>query len=304
MGTNDIVYPDNLNREEWLVMIEERKNPFFEYPENYDQKIWRYMDFTKFVSLIDSRCLFFPSSVKLGDSFEGSVSIENLKKRPEVIEATIERFKSGFPESNFGADMEIRMRQQLSAFDEMDSQLLQWQRNWTFINCWHINEHESLAMWKLYTSSNQAIAIQSTFGRLRICLQPHRMPPHGEPILSKVKYIDYEKDVVPRNIHLAEYFYKRKSFEHEAELRAVLQELPLVPASRDSDGRVTGWYYDYAKPKVDGKNLIIELDMLVEAVYVAPTAPNWFYSLVKKVLEKYGIDKKIIRSSLDKDPVF
>ena len=35
------------------------------------------------------------------------------------------------------------------------------------INCWHMNDHESAAMWKLYLKSNEGIAVQSTYETLR-----------------------------------------------------------------------------------------------------------------------------------------
>ena len=38
------------------------------------------------------------------------------------------------------------------------------------INCWHLNDHESAAMWKLYLKSNEGIVIQSTFTNLNTVL--------------------------------------------------------------------------------------------------------------------------------------
>jgi len=43
-------------------------------------------------------------------------------------------------------------------------------RNWpkfNAINCWHMNDHESAAMWKLYLKSDEGIAIQSTYRKLK-----------------------------------------------------------------------------------------------------------------------------------------
>ncbi|HEX2906788.1 MAG TPA: hypothetical protein VHO69_08010, partial [Phototrophicaceae bacterium] len=38
-----------------------------------ETKIWRYMDFVKFLSLIHREALFFPIAKKLEDRFEGSI---------------------------------------------------------------------------------------------------------------------------------------------------------------------------------------------------------------------------------------
>jgi hypothetical protein len=42
-------------------------------PANENAKIWRYMDFTKFVSLLEKKALFFCRADKLGDPFEGVI---------------------------------------------------------------------------------------------------------------------------------------------------------------------------------------------------------------------------------------
>src|SRR6202040_560368 len=35
-----------------------------------------------------------------------------------------------------------------------------------YVNCWHMNEYESDAMWRLYSTANETICVQSTFKRL------------------------------------------------------------------------------------------------------------------------------------------
>ena len=48
-----------------------KEHPTFIQPENEGIKVWRYMDFTKFVLLIDSRRLYFTRADKFDDPFEG-----------------------------------------------------------------------------------------------------------------------------------------------------------------------------------------------------------------------------------------
>ena len=47
------------------------KHPVFTAPTNENIKIWRYMDFTKFLSFIDKKTLFFTRVDQLEDKFEG-----------------------------------------------------------------------------------------------------------------------------------------------------------------------------------------------------------------------------------------
>src|SRR5215211_6876300 len=46
-------------------------------PSNPHIKIWRYMDFAKYMSLLDTGALFFPRSDTLEDPHEGTVTVPN-----------------------------------------------------------------------------------------------------------------------------------------------------------------------------------------------------------------------------------
>ena len=99
----------------------------FEPPSNPDIKIWRYMDFTKFVSMLENQGLFFSRADKLGDRFEGTypkAEFETWMKNSATI---------GVPAGATSAHRKI----------------MQAVRKWTVVNCWHMNDHESAAMWKL-----------------------------------------------------------------------------------------------------------------------------------------------------------
>src|SRR5215470_12532868 len=172
-------------------------------PTNDQSPVWRYMDFTKFVAMLEAKALYFARADRLGDSFEGSYSRANMIGRPEV-------YKDKIPEEGL---REI-------------ARIFSWMPKWTFISSWHLNERESAAMWKLYTRTDESIAIESTFAALRDCL-PNNV------FLGLVKDIDYETEWVPEGNFFYPFLHKRKSFEHEREVRAIWQELT------GKDGRIT-----------------------------------------------------------------
>ena len=58
-----------------------KNHPSFKEPESEKVKIWRYLDFTKFVSVVDKNQLFFARSDRLGDPFEGSYPTKNVEQR-------------------------------------------------------------------------------------------------------------------------------------------------------------------------------------------------------------------------------
>lgn len=238
-------------------------HPVFNEPSDRNVKIWRYMDFTKYVALLDSGSLYFPRSDLLGDPFEGSTSRANLAMRARV-----------------DGDVTSRV---LEKIEKYISEQLRWSRQWTFINSWHMNEYESAAMWRLYAKSNEAISIQSTYDCLHNCLP-------SNVYVGEVEYIDYEAEWMPEDNTFWPFIHKRKSYEHERELRAVFQDGSPEFGQRNME---------------TGRLIEVSIEDLVETVYVAPTAPSWFRNLVEAVTAKYGFaNVPIIRSSLDTDPVY
>jgi len=265
------------------------EHPAFEKPEENAQ-IWKYMDFTKLVSLLDKRALYFSRLDRLSDKFEGSFPRVNIEKRNKPLdEDTIKIIKSIFP--SYDRDEEMKLH----------SQVHKEERKIFYINSWHINNHESAAMWELYLKSDEGIAIRSRFNRLYNSLDES----DRTIWIGKVKYIDYENDEIPVDNSLKVYFYKRKSFEYENELRAIAQ-----PPNPELD-------YPYHKTEefeqilqkqgrlTQGIYINVNLRTLIEAIYVSPKAEEWFYELVKSISKKYGLDKEVIQSSLgNKDPLF
>jgi hypothetical protein len=53
-----------------------------------------------------------------------------------------------------------------------------------------------------------------------------------------------------------------------------------------------------------GKAVPIALNQLIENVYVAPSAPDWFAELVRSITARFGFDFPVIHSSLDAKPLF
>lgn len=167
------------------------QSPYLEIPKNQSATIWRYMDFTKFVSLLDRRELFFARTDKLGDPFEGSCPKKSLATREKI-----------YGSKDVGEFFKLV-------------------REFTAVNCWHLSKYESAAMWKLHLKSDEGIAIKSSFRRLKGCLEESNLAIY----IGKVQYIDYENDEMPIK-SLAPFFHKRKSFRHESELRACTQKFP------------------------------------------------------------------------------
>jgi hypothetical protein len=245
-------------------------HPVFSPPTDINVKIWRYMDLSKYLSLLDSSALFFSRADLLGDPYEGATSHANRILRPSV----------------YGAGVDPSMFEGMSSFQ-------QWIRQWTFINCWHMNENESDAMWRIYARTSDAVAIQSTFARLQRVLS-------DRAFIGVVKYVDYDTEWMPEGNTFYPFVHKRKSFEHERELRAVMQELP---SKADPDGK-TDSVIDRIPNGEEGRGVSVQLPDIIERVYIAPTSPAWFQEIVRSVTAKYKLDAPVEQSALDRLPEF
>jgi hypothetical protein len=82
-----------------------------------------------------------------------------------------------------------------------------------YVNCWHMNDVESDAMWKIYESQiGEAVAVKSSVGRLIQSLEK-------APLSVYIGQIDYrEQNGQEENLYIP-VTHKRKAFEHEKELR-------------------------------------------------------------------------------------
>ena len=225
--------------------------------------LWRYMDFTKFVSLLEGDALFFARADKFGDPFEGALPIDRTPQYADLADEEVSKYKY--------------LRAEL--------------RRFTLISCWHESVHESDAMWKIYSSANSGIAIKTTcdaFVRsFRVEEQIH---------LGKVRYIDHENEDIsaPRDNWLSPYFYKRNSFAHEQEVRAIIQHVPNEPHPDDLPDPLTREKLPIWQDICDhGMTYEVDLNELIQEIVVDPSAPDLLLHLVHLVAKRYGLQASI-----------
>ena len=248
----------------------------YEKPNPQD-KLWRYMDLGKFIHIISSKKMYFPSADSFEDSFEGAKGTVKRKTQWDefyfdFLKEAIVSVPDASPEMLEPENVKKAAKRLLFEMEKSG----EWSRQHTFINCWHCNEFESEAMWKLYSVNTQnAVAIQTTAAHLYESLD--RNP---QIAIGKVKYIDFNKRFASIN---GAYWYKRKSFEHEREVRAVLS--------------------DYTN-KSKGVLIPIDINTLIDSVYISPYAPKWFNEVVCSIIEKYEISCQIICSEMLERPFF
>ena len=148
------------------------------------------------------------------------------------------------------------------------------------ISSWHINEYESFAMWQIFTQNNEGLAIQSTVGRLQAALQADTS---YQQSIGEVNYIDYKKEHIPFDDMFFPFLFKRKSFIYEREIRIIC----------DASSRVN--------PVKEGLNISVNINDLIEKIYIHPKSENWYKKLVIGLLKKLDFDFLIEKSDLESD---
>jgi hypothetical protein len=248
----------------------------YEIPHS-DSYLWRYMDFTKYVSLLSTSGLYFARADTFEDPFEGAKGIiENKEKWDEHYLDFFRRMMRNPPEGTERDQSEEHVEKEAQRLLKDMEAGGHSHRERVYISCWHENEYESEAMWRLYSSFlDNAIAIRTTYSSLYKALEKN-------PSISigKVKYIDFSKSYAGPN---DSFWRKRKSFEHEREVRAIVHD---------------------HKSAESGKLMNCDLNTLIEEIIVSPTAPPWFVSVLNDVNNKFGLNVTVSQSKLNEVPFF
>lgn len=238
-------------------------HPTFPLTISREQKIWRYMDFTKFAHMLLSRAVWFSRVDRLCDNWEGKYTKIDIRKY-------------GGPEACWNIYSTENDRQ------------------WTYVNCWYISDYESAAMWKLYSQSRESVAIQSTYYRLH-CEMPE------ECYIGEITYKDYNKDQVAICNGFAPFMHKRLSFAHERELRAIIYDWETAAISTDREDTFEH-DYSLINQK-NGIEIKVNIKNLIENIYVSPMSPEWFKKLVENFSLMFGFNvSQIIASEIDEIP--
>ncbi len=224
--------------------------------------LWKFLDIAKFSALLQTESLYFCRGDKFDDPFEGSYPLSNLDA--------------------FGSNK--------------DGYSAKAWKKYVAVSCWYNSDIESDAMWRLYTSNKQGIAIKTSWSKLEKAIESHAY-------MTSVKYIDFIKDNAPICIPTDVFEYKRKAYIHENEVRAIITKYPKV-------GIVNGMPLNSEPIKgkeIPEHGLFIEVDLpeLLENIVVTPYSDPWFVNVIKELANKYELPKDIvIESELKIDPVY
>lgn len=240
-----------------------------------DTKIWRYMDFSKYVSLLETKKLYFSIVEKLEDKLEGlptKADYESQKSFCSYYETQGNDLADTYVDMQIGATKKRKLLKKLF-----------------YVSCWRIDENESPKAWKRYVNSGKGVAIQTTYGKLIEIIKDCE-----QSII--VEMVDYSDNTAKPNDHyIRTFLHKNPLYKWENELRAVFSKIPIqypeIPPYP-------------MEPYAYGELVVMNMDKLMQKIAVYPESGKRFLSLVKLVTEEYlsrDFSRRVKESDLTKD---
>jgi hypothetical protein len=237
-------------------------------PDNPDAEIWRFIGLDKFEKLLKGEPYF-----RRADLFDDET--EGLP--PEEYERVLNLSR-----------YDLRDIQERSAAIGFIAQM----RQSYYLNCWYLFDEEKAALWKRFAMGG--VAVRSTYRRLKAVIEPLI---GDEPTLGLVRYGSGHVDRWNLEVFIST---KKKEYEHEREIRAMLtMRDPHESANRNID--IENRFHDrpiYDTPNPKGINRPVNLNVLVAELVVSPYADVAAFSVVTKMVQDAGYTFPVRASEL------
>ncbi len=258
-------------------------------PPNDEDILWRYTNFEVFVNLLDTEALYFTRADKFEDPYEGFIPQSIVDAYKQSLMSVTSSESEVFVE-------EIMKRHEAS-------------RKYVMCNCWHQNVVESMAMWEKYHMRNSGVAIKTTGEKMKNSLLSEY-----SIYIGKIEYIygntdddPYMQNFQQNDIPLAKkltyfpYLQKRKEYEHEQEVRLIVDIDPFVTdALNNQTVENVDSFFETGLPDICDIGMLFNIDvsMLIDEVIVSPYAKDWITVTLRSVVQKFGFNFDVRASTL------
>jgi len=237
-------------------------NQAIKHDIDLDLDLWRYMSIDKFALLMSRRRLWFARGDLLGDEHEGSMPNSIIDERRQRLD-------------------DSRVEQVIESGSKAG-------RKYFFVSCWSMQDPKLLSMWKIYTPNATGVAVKTTVRRLASCFASKLNDGVFNSCrfrIAKASYINYAAHKATPDA-FDPFTHKQEAYYYEKEIRAILSyvnmqtvdELPM------------------------GIELIVDLDVLIDEIYVSHLSGDGLADFVNKLLQENNLTKTIAHPSFVKEP--
>jgi hypothetical protein len=222
------------------------------------------MDLAKFQSLLSKRELYLRRLDLLPNKYEGLY--------PRRVRKALAEY---YATQGLTEDQALELASHRVDFAKESRQMM-------YVNCWHVSNYESEAMWRIYCGGDNGLAVVLPYGDLRTSVSM------GTAWIGMVGYLDFELDLLAPGNAFGVALHKRREFIYEQEARIL------------SFGNVA-----FAKPA--DRPTFTSLPWQVEAIkeiVVSPYAAPGYFDMVRDVVERLtpGLGSRVVHSRMAADP--
>jgi hypothetical protein len=240
--------------------LSDHAHPVFPQPDDLNATVWRYMPFSRFESLVNDRQLFMSRLSNFPDRFEGSTPHGDADQwEKEMKNAASDEHRAIIAEN----------RDKIGAFRRGFAKT-------SFVNCWHMLEHENAAMWDRYSMDGtfgEAVVIRTTYAQLKNIIPRFAY-------IGKVRYLDWTTERLATLNVMEGVMHKRREYIDEREVRIVIQlmSLPGYDGISTPDGVISNGYLAAIDPVA-----------LIPEVRLHPDASPDFAERVREFCAAHGL---------------
>lgn len=247
-----------------------RKSEYLDVPHG-NSNAWRYMNTWKLTRLLDDSALYFPNANKLTDQYEVTIPESVLEQKRNELK------RKGFK----GRELDEKM----ASFHWNTNPL----KKLVLINCWSVKRHESYALWKIYLSGKQnGVAIKTSVSNLRRTVINGGDNYPEEFFMGKVNYERHLKSDELSRLNIIT--TKKPFYDFEEELRLFILNYPKSEGGPNPP-------YDIS----DGRNVRVDLDELIDEIYISPFSTDSYKIQVKELVSKSTLSNYKIKESEIRD---
>lgn len=217
----------------------------------------RYINHSKFVRLVESGALHFAPASTFADALEGHYThLDN-----ELSDAQL---------AGWGLDSHAR-----AIASTARAGIAKSNQKAVVICCWASGIEEDPRMWSEYGQEQEAVALETTVGDLRRALGT-------DFLIVPVSYVDFSRDTIPKEHSLQPFFFKRRTFSWEREVR-VVGEMEI--------GKRIG----------SSRLVPVDIGAVFRRVVISPAAPSSYLATVASLLESASLPLPVHESVLGAD---
>lgn len=259
---------DNEQSKTLLGMLSPEHEKSMNQDKDKSKWLWRYMDLSKFVHLLNRKAIFFTNANRFEDKREGLLHTPRNVRAMNILAKMAEiQDENSYKDPN---EWQRTLRDQMA------------------VSCWTQASSESVALWKMYTNGIDGVCIRTNLDTLLEQFNSEKIPVllHKKVTYSGLGKID----------ELDAFFRKTPEWAFESEYRFLVNMAGGLNMNAFKPNENEPSFFGFRS----GVYVPVEPLQVIKEIRVHYQAPNWIYEDIKALTKNFlGTDQIVNRSELN-----